>query len=179
MRIIGLSGVYVVAGLALGLASAVYSFDNLGLRSVANQNGWQEWRLAASDRFEPYAVGHFLSAGRVPTPSSAKFFVRSVDDDGNSLRGDCVFTVEGATVRSRWWSLSVESDGDSYTPSTLSAGKAFLEEDGRLIATVSHDPSPGNWIRPRTTGRFQIIYTISDAAPGEVFDLPRVKKSGC
>jgi hypothetical protein len=179
MRILSSSAVYIVAGLALGLTTAIYGLDHFGLKSVTGQTGWQEWSLNQSDRFEPYSVGHFLSGGRVPTPNSAKFFVRDVDDDGNILSGNCIFSVEGSVVRSRWWSISVDSGGTPSAAATLSAGKAVLESNGQLSATISREPMPGNWIQPDANGAFQIIYAVSEPSLDAKFDLPRIKKRGC
>lgn len=179
MRILNSSIAYIVAGLALGLTSAIYGLDTFGLKPVAGAKGWQEWRLTASDRFAPYAVGHFLSEGRVPTPISAKFFMIDVDGDGNSLRADCAYTLEGTPVPSRWWSISIANNGSNGDGATLSAGKAVLESDGKLLATVSREPMPGNWLKLADSGAFQIVYAVSEPAANAQVELPLVKRSGC
>ncbi len=179
MRILNSSIAYIVAGLALGLTSAIYGLDHFGLKPVAGAAGWQEWRLTASDRFSPYAIGHFLSDGRVPTPSSAKFFMLDVDADGNNLRADCAYTIEGTPVPSRWWSISIANAVSNAEGTTLSAGNAILEGDGTLSATVSREPMPGNWLRLADSGAFKIMYAVSEPAAGVQVELPLVKKGGC
>jgi hypothetical protein len=179
MRILNSSLVYIVAGLTLGLASALYSLDSFGLKPVDGSPGWQEWRLGADDRLEPYAIGHFLASGKVPTPSSARYFVRSVDDDGGSLRGDCVFVLEGPVTQSRWWSISAGDTEGVSASAVLPAGKAVLESDGQLRLTVARQPMPGNWIRPDDNGTFNLIYVVSEPDKDATIELPHVKKSGC
>ena len=89
MRILNSSTVFIVVGLALGLGSAMQSLDGWGMQRVTDNPGWKEWRLSINDRLQPYALGHFLASGSVPTPISTHYFVRELDDDGNGLRGDC------------------------------------------------------------------------------------------
>jgi hypothetical protein len=179
MRLYNSTAAYILAGLAIGLSSAIYGLDGFGLKPVAGSAGWQEWRLSANDRFEPYAVGHFLESGKVPTPSSARYYVRSSDDDGNSLRGDCVVSIEGPLIPARWWSITIDSSGNVSDSGVLSAGKVLLQADGHLIATVSREPMAGNWMEPATTGPYQIIYAVSEPTPLAALELPRVKRSGC
>lgn len=169
----------VVIGLALGLASAIYSLDGFGLKPAAENAGWQEWRFSADDRLQPYALGHFQSAGKVPTPSSTHYFTRNMDDDGNSLRGDCVFVLSGPTIPSRWWSLSAGDASELTRSAVLSAGRAILNADGDLEVNIARQPMPGNWVRPDSSGTYNLIYVVSEPAQNAKLVLPNVKKGGC
>ncbi len=170
---------HVVVGAALGLASAVYSLDGFGLKAVAENTGWQEWSLSPGDRLQPYGLGHFLSSGKVPTPSSTRYFVRSLDDDGNSLRGECIVLVSGPTIASRWWSISAGDAGDVTAEAVLSAGQAMLEPDGNLKVGISRQPIAGNWLKPDTSGNYTLVYVVSEPDKGVDIKLPTVKKGGC
>jgi hypothetical protein len=180
MGIFNSSSIYLVAGAVIGLGSAVAALDRFGLNAVPNNPGWQEWRASGEDRLQPYALGHFLIAGQVPTPSSAHYYVRTVDDAGNSLRGDCVFKVEGPITPARWWSLSAgHADSDAPDESVLSAGRAILEADGHLVATLAREPMPGNWLRPASSGTYSLIFVVSEPTPGAAPILPHVTKGEC
>lgn len=175
MRILSISTLLLVAGIVAGVTSAWHALDGSALQAVKNGNGWQEWRLGTKDAMLPYTLGHFLSDGQVPPSSSARYFVRSVDDQGNTLRGDCEFEVDGPASTSRWWTLSTGHDSGS----ALSAGKAVLDSKRRLKVVVSRFPVPGNWILPGTTGNYTLTYIVNEPAKAVALDLPHVKKIGC
>ncbi len=179
MSLLGSASVHVVAGVALGLASAIYALDGFGLKPVLDSPNWKEWKLSSNEQLQPYAFGHFLSSGKVPTPNSARYFIRSADDAGNNLRGDCVFTLTGPVIASRWWSLSAGDTGDVTAQATLSAGQAVLNSNDQLTVTLSRQPMPGNWIRPDVSGTYNLIYVVSEPAKGAEIILPTLSKVGC
>jgi hypothetical protein len=108
-------------------------------------------------------------------PKSVLYFVRNVDDDGNSLRSDCIVTVEGPAIPARWWALS---SGDQRG-AVLSAGEAVLDSKGQLKATISRHPSPGNWIVPPDSSSYTLSYILSEPSKAAEIDLPHVKRIGC
>ena len=179
MRILNSSTIFIVIGLALGFGSALYSLDSWGMRPVSDYPGWKEWRLAQKDQMLPYAIGHFLAAGSVPTPNSTRYYVRSVDDDGNGLRGDCKFSIEGPAVVARWWSLSIQNTATQSEHSVLSAGRTVLDNNRELRATIALRPESGNWLQPPNTAAFTLVYIVSEAEKDAFIVLPRVKKVSC
>ena len=179
MRIFNSSTIFVVAGLALGLGSALQSLETLGMQSIPDSGGWKEWRLDPDDNLRPYALGHFLAAGSVPTPVSTHYFVRDRDDDGDSLRGDCIFTLDGPVISARWWSLSLQGSGAAKAQAILSAGRAILGSERQLHATIDLHPAPGNWLQPADTGPFTLNYVVSEPEQGQPLTLPHVKKGNC
>jgi hypothetical protein len=178
MRFLSFSALYIFLGLVIGLGSAMQALNGTGLQAVKSGNGWQAWRLSSNDRFLPYSLGHFLNNGELPPPKSAFYYVRSTDDDGNALRGDCVFKVEGPALASRWWSLSAGVE----RAAVLSAGEAVLDSKSNLKVIISRHPQPGNWIVPSGNGRYTLTYILSEptrATDTTVLQLPYVKKVGC
>jgi hypothetical protein len=178
MRILGVSTIYVLVGLTFGVGSAMYSLSGQGLQDVPNGHGWQEWRLSPDDGVLPYSLGHFQVGGQVPPPKFSHYYIRTTDDDGNRLSGDCIFVVEGSAIASRWWSLSAGVE----SASVLSAGEAVLDSSNKLKAVVSRHPMPGNWIVPPGSGSYTITYVVSEptmAANSAALVLPTIKKVGC
>ena len=179
MRILNSSTVFIALGLALGLGSAIQSLDGWGMQPVADNPGWKEWRLSVNDRLQPYALGHFLASGSVPTPISTHYFARELDDDGNALRGDCNFVLEGPALQARWWSLSIQDASGASPHSILSAGKAVLDNNMQLRVTIALHPVPGNWLQPSDSGAFTLHYVVSEPEKGEILNLPHIKKGSC
>jgi hypothetical protein len=175
MRILSFSTLFIVLGIIFGWASAVQSLNGAGLQIVKDGNGWQEWQVGPSDRLLPYSLGHFISSGQLPPPKSVRYFERFTDDEGNTLRGDCMFLIEGPVTPSRWWSMTAGTTAQA----ALSAGAAILESDNLLKITASRLPVPGNWIAPDDTGGFHLTYVLSEVSADSAIEFPHVKKLGC
>lgn len=179
MRRTTISGVALLIGLVLGIVSAINALGSAGLKPVAASPRWSEWRLGEKDNLLIYSLGHFLGNGQLPPPKSAQYFVRSVDEDGNGLRADCVYIVEGKVTSARWWTLSIAPSGVMAAHSELSAGEAVVNQDGDLKISISARPMPGNWIAPADSNALMLRYVINEAMLGEATVLPTVTKRGC
>jgi hypothetical protein len=164
-------------GLVLGLLSAQYMMETASGAIPVAQSGWNEIRIEKSRWKSIYLVGHFLRRGQVPPPRGTRFFARGLDDDGNSLRGDCMVSVEGKLPDSRWWFVSAAT-GSNRT--TLDAGQAVRETNGETNIALSVAPVPGNWLVPPGGGAYElqlVLLGVSDEA--EAPALPRVKRLWC
>jgi hypothetical protein len=175
MRILSFSTLFILLGIIFGWASAIQSLNGAGLRPVKDGNGWQEWQASPNDRLLPYSLGHFLSGGQLPPPKSVRYYERSVDDDGNTLRGDCVFAIDGLVPPSRWWSLTAGNSGQAV----LTAGTAVIDSEDHLKVTASRLPAAGNWIAPEDLSNYKLTYVLSEVPADTVIELPHVKKVGC
>ena len=91
---ISFSATALLAGVVLGVVSAINALGSVGLKPVAPTSKWSEWQLNGASTTLVYALGHFLGDGQLPPPKSARYFVRNTDEDGNSLRADCIYVVE-------------------------------------------------------------------------------------
>lgn len=174
-----ISGAALLIGLALGIISAINALGAVGLSPVAATPYWSAWRLGEKDSLLIYSLGHFLGEGQLPPPKSTQYFVRSVDEDGNGLRADCVYIIEGKVTPARWWSMSIAPLGVSAAHAELSAGEAVVSQDGDLKVSISARPMPGNWIAPADGSALTLRYVVNEAVQGEAVALPTVAKSGC
>jgi hypothetical protein len=169
--------VMLALGLVLGTLSAQHMMETASGATPIAKTGWNEIRIA-KDRWQSiYLVGHFLRRGQVPPPKGTRFFVRSFDDDGNSLRGDCLVTVEGKIPESRWWFVSAASGS---ARATLDAAQAIRETTGDTNISLSVSPVPGNWLVPPASGSYElqlVLLGVDDTT--EAPALPRVKRLWC
>jgi hypothetical protein len=176
---ISFSAVALIAGVLLGVISAMNALGSVGLKPVAPTSKWSEWQLSGASTTLVYSLGHFLGDGQLPPPKSARYFVRSLDEDGNSLRVDCVYVVEGKLTPARWWTMSVAPSGTASPKSELSAGEAALSQDNTLKVTISARPAPGNWIVPAAGGSLALHFIVNEPVLGQDVSLPAITKSGC
>ncbi len=169
----------LLAGVLLGVISAMNALSSVGLKPVTTTSKWSEWQLSGGNATLIYSLGHFLGDGQLPPPKSARYFVRSTDEDGNSLRVDCVYVVEGKVTPARWWTMSVAPAGTLAPRSELSAGEAVLSQDSNLKVTISARPASGNWIVPAERGGLSLHFIVNEAVLGQDISLPTITKSGC
>jgi hypothetical protein len=167
------------AGLTLGLLSARYMMENLSMAAPIAGGQWMEIKPDGDNLDSLYLSGHFLRRGEVPPLKGSRFFVRQLDDEGNTLRGDCVVALEGKMPDARWWFVSADTKNKR---TALDAGEAVREASGNYTVSISDNPVPGNWLVPPTTGAYAITLVLLDAVndvSGPPPTLPTVKRLWC
>lgn len=170
--------ILLAIGLLLGALSAQHMMETASGATPVGTSGWSEIHIDKNRWQSIYLVGHFLRRGQVPPPKGTRFFVRSLDDDGNSLRGDCLVTLEGKLPPSRWWFVSAAT-GNERT--TLDAAQAIRETSGDTNISLSVSPVPGNWLVPPGASSYelQLVLLGVDTTTDETPVLPRVKRLWC
>jgi hypothetical protein len=169
----------LIAGLSFGLLSARYMMENASVAAPVADGKWMEIKTNSNDLKSIYLTGHFLRRGQVPPLKGSRFFVRTLDDEGNSLRGDCVVTLEGQVPDARWWFVSAESPSKR---TALDAGEAVREATGDYTISIAGSPVPGNWLLPPTSGTYTLSLVLLDVPPetaADVLTLPAVKRLWC
>jgi hypothetical protein len=171
--------VLIIAAVALGPLTAQYGMTNAQVSSSPGNAGWVEVRSEGDDMQAMYRSGYFLTKGQVPPPKGSRFFVRNEDDEGNSLRGDCVVSVEGKVPDARWWFVSATRGSQR---STLDASETVREASGDHAIAISSNPTPGNWLEPPGTGSYElqlVLLGVDATGDASVPPLPRVKRLWC
>ena len=171
--------VMLAFGLGFGLLSARYMMENASGAVPVSDSGWKEIRSDGQDVSSTYLAGHFLTRGQLPPPKGTRFYVRSEDDDGNSLRGDCLVTIEGVIPGARWWFVSAAS-GDGRR--AIDVSQVVREASGETSLSLSTYPVPGNWMVPPGAGGYElqlVLLGMGEDAGGIPPALPRVKRLWC
>ncbi len=175
----------LLCGLIGGWASAMFFIDDLGSASASTNGNWRMWNLGAGSSSNPYAVAHFLLAGQVPPAQSLFLIYTSTrDDEGNTLRSECVYTVSSGSLPARWWSLSIGPSDipDASSVPVITSDQIVRGQDGSMSVAVARHPIPGNWVRPAHDGNIEIQLLVSnDGGSQEVSNLklPSVQRVGC
>lgn len=169
----------MIAGAAFGWISAIGMIENLGVTRVPDNPNWIERRAKPGEKLTPYTLSYFIDQGRVPPDSETRYFLRSQDDDGNVLRSDCVYVVEGVPLAARWWSMAI--DNAQGQRDAISAGDVIREADGSLKLALAAYPVPGSRLLTAPGNQLTLSYVVHDmtAEPGEAFALPSVSKVEC
>ncbi len=170
--------IMLFVGAGLGLLSAQYMMENVTVASPVEGSGWKEIRAGQQNLSSTYLDGHFLRRGQLPPLKGSRYFVRTSDDDGNSLRGDCLVSIEAIYPQARWWFVS-SSAGSART--SLDVSKAVRETTGETTVSLSVAPAPGNWLAPPFAGGYelQLVLLGTTDDPTSIPKLPRVKRLWC
>lgn len=175
----------LAAGAVAGLISAVVAIESLGWAPAGPGSNWQSRDTSHDAAAHPYAVAHYLLQGRLPASSDqTQEFAADRDSDGNRIYAECTYALTGTPDARHWWSLSAGSGTRAADPHStfLTSSDAVRNADGTLTVALSLQPMPGNWIRPPTSGRYVLIYTVAGfAAAGDAGLVPpfALKKTGC
>ncbi len=176
---------FLLCGIFAGWASAYYFIEAFGSTVIAGKQQWRKWDVSAGKVSNPYALAHFLLAGKIP-PAQSLFNIYSSghDNEGNILQADCTYAVSVLDFNVRWWSLSLTPSNASDPTATpvISSDEIVRGGDGSMIISVAKHPIPGNWVRPATNGALEIQLLLSN--DGQLTTtgtpiLPSVQRVSC
>jgi hypothetical protein len=171
--------ILLAIGAGVGTFSARHYMDGVNVASPVAGTSWQEIRVRGESLDATYRAGHFMRQGQVPPPKGTRFYVRSVDDEGNTLRGDCLVSIEGRMPEARWWLVSAATNDARQS---LDVAQAVREPSGETVLAVSSAPATGNWLTPPGTGAYElqlVLLGIDEADNGANPQLPKVRRLWC
>ena len=173
---------YLIIGALGGYLSATAAIGNFGASPAGAGSQWQHRDVALASAAHPYAVAHYLLAGRFPPPSGQIVeFTTDRDKDGNPIDGNCVYTVTGKPPASRWWSIAIPQSTAGMNP-VITSEAAVLDANGLLTVTISRYPVPGNWLKPAADDPYSLIYAVSESETASAATAPppfAVKRTEC
>jgi hypothetical protein len=153
---------YLLLGALGGYLSATATIGSIGASPAGAGGQWQHWDIASAAAAQPYAIAHYLLAGRFPPPSGQIMeFVTDRDKDGNVMDGNCIYSVTGKPTAARWWSIAIPESGAATNP-VVTAETAVLDANGLLTVTISRHAAPGNWLRPASGENVSLIYAVTE-----------------
>jgi len=158
-----------LVALLLGIGSAWWAI-NSHLPPIRN-GAWRYDPLVGSVAADPYLRARVAKVALLAlTNSEALYFFAVADDDGNPLRCDQSYRVEGRDFDSRWWSITAY-DADTFLilnqQDRYSYNMTNLERtaDGGYTIFLARSPRPGNWIPTGDGETFSLALRIYNPAP--------------
>ena len=174
-----------------GGASVWYALEareGIGAVTVGNWTAYPDDGTPESDPYSRARVARegILALGR----AEGLAFVAERDSNGDQLRRDCRYTIEGTVPPARFWTLhSAGEDMVAIASGTrranaLTSLQILHQPDGSLAISVSARPSPGNWLRVTGQGPMYLVLTLYDtpiaSSTGVAgVELPQLLKAGC
>jgi hypothetical protein len=195
MRRVAAYLVAVVAGLGLGLGSALWlaglwpARSNMAFGNV-DVGGWRSDFAIGSEAADPYTRARVARHGLLAlAKSEAVYFTRASDDTGAPLSNRCHYRLSGGAMPAGWWSVTLY-DAQSMLPAntdgalSIDAERAGQGDWAALIAPQR--PDDGTlWISSRGAETFDLtlrLYMPSAALlanPSAALKPPRIERISC
>lgn len=183
----------IMLGLAIGggAASLSYVLDDTVGTGAFKLGAWTAFPKLGAPDADPYARAKVSREGVLALGSGEGLaFIADHDSNGDRLRLECNYRIEGSTPAARFWTLFVQGDrsgvvvGPGGRPSALQSQSLLRRPDNSFQVTVGAKPAPQNWIGTTGTGQMQLVLTIYDSsiASGTIISdatMPAITASGC
>jgi hypothetical protein len=121
--------------------------------------------------------------------TEALYYNAFTDEDGEPLRAECDYIIEGGDLPARWWSITAYGKDHFLIPNSLnlySYNMKNLQRDaqGRFKIHLSQTPKDQNWLPSAKEGTVSIILRAYNPAPALRENmgnagLPKIAKAGC
>jgi hypothetical protein len=178
----------IVAGVALGLASAWAALEFGGSTFTERYGSWMHSRAAGSTAAGPYTRAIIAREGLLALSArEALYFSLYEDEQGRPLSESCVYELAGPPLDARWWSATLYG-GDNFLVQNSDAAHSI--DASRVGAerawTARISPVRGNaahWLSSRGAGRgFLVMLRVYNPqldfrASAET--LPRLHRVSC
>ncbi|MBM4232908.1 MAG: DUF1214 domain-containing protein [Gammaproteobacteria bacterium] len=168
-----IASVYIAA-FFLGVGSAWLWLTGVGIAGI-DAGAWRVNLLAGSQNADAYtrariALGAVLALDR----SETLYYTTQRDDQGEPLRAECRYKVEGSPPPARWWSITAYDQDHFLFPNTerrysVGTESAQLDSAGRFSLTIG--PLPANerdnraWIPTAGTGGLRLTLRLYNPDP--------------
>lgn len=176
-----------------GIGSSWYMVEAGSRLTTESVGPWLTWSHAAQTDADPYTRAHYARLGALPMNSDvAQTYLARTDSEGGRLHSSCEYQIEGRTIATHWWSVTVFDDGGRLIPNiidrhTFTADTMAINPDGSFAVTLSRDARPGNWLPTGGAGRIAIAFNMLDLGIQAVaMDtetkqkmLPVIRRSAC
>lgn len=180
-----------ICGVGLGAGSAWYSIQGSHGIGAINVGPWTAFPFAGQTEVDPYTVAKSVADGSVPLGATEGLaFEAQQDSQGEPMRLDCSYVLEGRTPPSKLWTLVAYERGGKPAAaapggqSSLYSGALLRYPDGSFTITAASEPRPGNWLAIGGSGGLRLVLRLYDTtitantglAPP---DMPTINRVSC
>lgn len=182
-------GILLVA-LIIGVGSAVWVLDSFTRAKIIRDRAWTSSPLIGSVQADMYLRAFIARTALFAlSKTEAIYYNAFTDDEGEPLRADCDYVIEGGDLPARWWSITVYDDDHFLIPNRLnrySYNMKSLHRDAqeRFRIHLSQTPKDRNWLPTPKQGKMSLTLRAYNPEPAlaenmEHADLPKIMKAEC
>jgi hypothetical protein len=191
MKVILKCLVVLVIGIILGVGSAV-GVLHFPTRGFVEKNGaWAANLDVGSQDAGMYLRAYVARVGLFAlNKTETIYYTAWTDNEGQSLRSNCDYRIEGGDIPTRWWSITLYGEDSFLVPNqqdfySFNMNNIERDEKGSYKVLVSSTEKSGTWL-PSGDKDQDISLTLRCYNPEPILyespdkiELPRVIKEGC
>jgi hypothetical protein len=173
-------GSAVLAAILLGAGSAWLAVGT-GMFGGIQIGAWRHYPFYGSASANPYVRAKTQLAGPLALDrSEAIYFIADRDDQGDVLRPQHTYRIEGRDFDARWWSITaygadhhlIANPRDRYS---YNSSNVTRNTSGSYTIYLSSREQAGNWIPTGNGKRFELFLRLYNPAPTVLDDINNVE----
>lgn len=180
----------VAVAVSVGFGASYYALTDGRLFSAVRSGPWAAWPDIGQPLPDPYSRAFLARTGALQLGYAEGIqFVAHTDDDGQTLRASCNYSIEGVVPSASFWTLeATDLEGRNIAASAdlmaLHSERIARRGDGEISIGIGPSLAQGNWL-PITPGNgFQIKLTLYDALifsgrDTAIDEMPTIRTMAC
>jgi hypothetical protein len=180
----------LLLALLIGVGSAVSVIQTFSAAEAIKAGAWTTNPLIGSVQAHMYLRAYVARTGLFAlSKTEALYYNAFNDEDGDPLKAECDYIIEGGDLPARWWSITAYDKDHFLIPNALNlysynAKNVGRNEQGRYIIHLSPTPKDQNWLPAPRQGNISLTLRAYNPAPSLAAnmantELPKIRKVGC
>jgi len=180
----------VLVALVIGVGSAVWVIDSFSKVQAVKDGAWTSNPLVGSVQANMYLRATIARIALFAlSRTEALYYNAFTDEEGDPLRPECDYIIEGADLPARWWSITAYDKDHFLIPNALNRYSYNMknirrDEQGRYKIHLSRTPKDQNWLPAAKQGTMSLTLRAYNPAPALrenmwKAELPKITKAGC
>jgi hypothetical protein len=180
----------LLVALLIGVGSAVWAVESYSKAHALKVGAWTSNPLFGSVQADMYLRAVIARIALFAlSRTEAVYYIAFTDDNGEPLRPECDYILEGGDLPARWWSITAYDKDHFLIPNDLDRYSYNMEnlrrdEQGRFKIHLSRTPKEGNWLPAAKEETMSITLRAYNPAPAlrenmGSAELPRITKVEC
>jgi hypothetical protein len=180
----------VLVALLIGVGSAVWAIESFSKAHAIKVGAWTSNPLVGSVQADMYLRAAIARTGLFAlSKNEALYYTAFTDEDGQPLRPECDYVIEGVDLVARWWSITAYDEHHFLIPNDLNRYSYNMknlrrDEQGRYKIHLSGTPKDQNWLPAAKKGTMSLTLRGYNPAPALAenmgnAELPKIIKVEC
>ena len=180
----------LLVALLIGVGSAVWAIESFSKVQAIKVGAWTSNPLFGSAQVDMYLRAVIARIALFAlSRTEAIYYIAFADDNGEPLRPECDYILEGGDLPARWWSITAYDKDHFLIPNDLDRYSYNMknlrrDEQGRFKIHLSRTPKEGNWLPAAKEETMSITLRAYNPAPAlqenmGSAELPKITKVEC
>ena len=180
----------VLVALAIGVGSAVWVINSFSAAKGIKAGAWATNPLIGSVQANMYLRAYIARVGLFAlSKAEAVYYNAFTDEDGQPLRAECDYIIEGVDLPARWWSITAYDKDHFLIPNASNRYSYNMkslrrDERGHFRIYLSQTPKDLNGLPAAKEGTVSLTLRAYNPTPALRENmgnagLPKIRKVDC